>query len=411
MSNENQIVAIVGGAVAGSEAVYQFTERGVRCVVIEQNDLPYGKIEDGLPKWHAKQRKKQMELINSRMDQELVDFVPNTKIGKDFSMEDLVHMGCSAVLMANGAWKDRNFPVKEIEKYEGSNFYYQNPFVYWFNHHEQSTYEGEHIEVKDNAVVVGGGLASIDVVKILQVELVSKVLKERGIEISTLELEHKGIPKALAAFDLTWDDLGLQGTYLLYRRNVRNMPLSTIPTGATPEREEKIRQTRAKILKNAQDKYPFRFKDQTQPVGIIEEDGKLVGLQMIENDVINNKAVPKEGTEYDVRCSMVISSIGSIPEPIDGMPMEWSTYDIKDEETGEINGLDNVFGVGNAITGKGNIRVSRDHSRDVATYVVENHLPEDGVDVEAVRAKVKNLQKNVGYDGNYSAWVEANARE
>ena len=94
MSNENQIVAIVGGAVAGSEAVYQLTERGIRCVVIEQNDLPYGKIEDGLPKWHTKQRKKQMALINERVDQELVDFVPNTKIGRDYSMGDLVNMGC-----------------------------------------------------------------------------------------------------------------------------------------------------------------------------------------------------------------------------------------------------------------------------------------------------------------------------
>ena len=411
MSNENQIVAIVGGAVAGSEAVYQLTERGIRCVVIEQNDLPYGKIEDGLPKWHTKQRKKQMALINERVDQELVDFVPNTKIGRDYSMGDLVNMGCSAVLMANGAWKDRGFPVKEIAKYEGDNFYYQNPFVYWFNHHEQSTYEGEHIDVTDNAVVIGGGLASIDVAKILQVELVSNVLKERGIELSTLELEHKGIPKALAEFDLTWEDLGLQGTYLLYRRNVRNMPLASIPEGASAEKEEKVRQTRAKILQNAQNKYLFRFKDQTQPVGIIEEDGKLVGLRMIENDVINNKAVSKAGTENDVKYSMVISSIGSIPEPIVGMPMEWSTYDIKDLETGEINGLDNVFGVGNSITGKGNIRVSRDHSREVAIYVAENRLPDSGVDVDAVRMKIKELQKKAGYDGNYSAWVSENARE
>jgi hypothetical protein len=146
-------------------------------------------------------------------------------------------------------------------------------------------------------------------------------------------------------------------------------------------------------------------------VGIIEEEGKLVGLRMIENDVINNKAVSKDGTENDLKCSMVISSIGSIPEPIDGMPMEWSTYDIKNEETGEINGLNNVFGVGNSITGKGNIRVSRDHSREVATFVAENRLPEGGVDVDTVRTRVKEIQKKAGYDGNYSAWVTANARE
>ncbi len=411
MSTDSQIVVIVGGAVAGSEAVYQFTERGIRCIVVEQNDLSYGKIEDGLPKWHVKQRKKEMELIDARIGHELVDFVPNTQIGRNLAMEELLALGCSAVLMANGAWKDRPFPVKEIERYEGGEFYYQNPFVYWYNHNEQSSYTGEQIEVKDNVLVVGGGLASIDVVKILQVELVSQVLKGRGIEIGTIDLEHKGIPKTLEEFNLTWDDLELEGAYLLYRRNVRNMPLASFPPDATPERQQKIRDTRVKILKKAQDKYLFRFKGQTQPVGIIEEEGKLVGLRMIDNDVINNKAVSKDGTEHDVYGSMVISSIGSIPEPIEGIPMEWNTYDIKDQETGEVKGLHNVFGVGNAITGKGNIRVSRNHAREVAAYVADKRLPENGVDVGAVREKVYSLQEKAGYDGNYPAWVDANARD
>ena len=411
MSNENQIVAIIGGAVAGSEAVYQFTERGVRCVVIEQNDLPYGKIEDGLPKWHVNQRRKEMDLMDSRIGYELVDYVPLTRLGRDISFEELQAMGWSVILLANGAWKDRPFPIREIEQFEGKGFFYQNPFVYWFNHYHEPNYAGLEIIIPDSVLVVGGGLASIDVVKILQVELVSKVLKDRGIEISTLELEHKGIPKSLEEFNLTWDDLELQGALLIYRRNVRNMPLASIPEGSAPEREEKIRQTRAKILKNAQNKYLFRFKDQTQPVGIMEENSKLVGLKMIENDIVDNKAVSKEGSEFDLKCSMVISSIGSIPEPIDGIPMEWSTYDIKDEATGAVNGLEHVFGVGNAITGKGNIRVSRNHSREVAAFVAENRLVEDGVDVKSVRMKVKELQRKAGYNGNYKAWVAANARE
>ena len=48
------VVLIVGGAVAGSEAAAQLTARGVRCIVLDQNPRPYGKIEDGLPRWHAK---------------------------------------------------------------------------------------------------------------------------------------------------------------------------------------------------------------------------------------------------------------------------------------------------------------------------------------------------------------------
>ena len=91
--------------------------------------------------------------------------------------------------------------------------------------------------------------------------------------------------------------------------------------------------------------------------------------------------------------------------------MEWNTYDIKDQETGEVKGLHNVFGVGNAITGKGNIRVSRNHAREVAAYVADKRLPENGVDVGAVREKVYSLQEKAGYDGNYPAWVDANARD
>jgi len=57
----HHFIAIVGGAVAGSEAAYQLAIRGFRVVVFDQNMLPYGKIEDGLPKWHDKLRNKEEE--------------------------------------------------------------------------------------------------------------------------------------------------------------------------------------------------------------------------------------------------------------------------------------------------------------------------------------------------------------
>jgi NADPH-dependent glutamate synthase beta subunit-like oxidoreductase len=352
-----------------------------------------------------------MEQIDERMSHPLVHFVPNRKIGKDISFSELYDLGWSAILLANGAWKDRPFPVKEIEKFEGNGFWYQNPFVHWFNHYKESDYTGEDIPILDDTLVVGGGLASIDVVKILQLELVTRTLEKRGITVDILDMEKLGIPKMLEQHGLTWDDLGLKGCYLLYRRDVTNMPLATIPPDATPEKDAAIRNTRRKILNNAKNKYLFRFKDHNQPVGILVEDGKLVGLRMIETDVINRKAVPREGTEHDVRGSMIISSIGSIPEPIEGIPMQWSWYDIKDEETGEVKSLERVFGIGNAITGKGNIRVSRVNARDITNYVIENHLPEKGVDVDSILRKVKEWQTKEGYDGNYIAWAKTHARD
>ena len=51
------VVAVVGAATAGSEIARILAVRGIRVIVIEQNPRPYGKIEDGLPRWHVKRRK------------------------------------------------------------------------------------------------------------------------------------------------------------------------------------------------------------------------------------------------------------------------------------------------------------------------------------------------------------------
>ena len=53
------VVAIIGGAVAGSEAAAACAARGAIPVVFEQGARPYGKIEDGLPRWHEKLRVKE----------------------------------------------------------------------------------------------------------------------------------------------------------------------------------------------------------------------------------------------------------------------------------------------------------------------------------------------------------------
>ena len=43
------LVAVVGGACAGSAVAEVLAARGCRVVVFDQNPRPYGKIEDGLP--------------------------------------------------------------------------------------------------------------------------------------------------------------------------------------------------------------------------------------------------------------------------------------------------------------------------------------------------------------------------
>src|SRR5215467_6952034 len=77
------VVAVVGGATAGAEAAAMLADRGVVVVVFDQNARPYGKIEDGLPRWHVKLRRKEYETINDKLSRPGVYFVPCTKVGRD----------------------------------------------------------------------------------------------------------------------------------------------------------------------------------------------------------------------------------------------------------------------------------------------------------------------------------------
>ena len=397
-----KVVLIIGGAVSGSTAVKKLTDEGIRCVVVEQNRMPYGKIEDGLPRWHEKQRINEYFKIDNIISNELVDFVPLTRIGKDVSFEEIYNMGWSCIYFANGAWKDRSFPIKEIEEFD--NFYYQNPFVYWFNHYHESSYNGPNVNVKDDAIVIGGGLASIDVCKITQLELVRQKVESKIKNFDIIEMEHKGIPKYLEQYDIKYEDLGIKGTTLVYRRNIENMPLTTIPEDATPEMVEKRKLARRKILNNTLDKFLFKVAECTQPVGLSYEDNILNGIEVIENEIIDGKLIAKENSNKILHGNTFISSIGSLPEPIQGIPMDGSTYNIVDEDSGKFDELEKVHGMGNAITGKGNIKASRVSAKTVGDLTIDLIHDIDQDVIDNIDSKVKEWQSKSSYDGNYFEW-------
>lgn len=425
--------------MAGSEAAFRFAERGILCIVLEQNDRPYGKIADGLPRWHVNFRLQEEKRIDGKLAHPGVHFVPRTKLGRDVSLDDLLGWGLSAVVLANGAWRDRPLPLPGIERFVGRGFCYQNPLVYWFNHYPEEGYRGPEVELADGAIVVGGGLASLDVVKILMLETVTRALAARRHDVSLYELERRGIRKVLDELGLSQADLGLTGCSLIYRRHVEDMPLAEIPEGAAPAQVEKAQATRRRLLQNFADKYAFVFQDQRAPVGFLADGDRLTGLSVAATEVKDGRAAALDGTAREVRSRMVVSSIGSVPEPIPGVQMRGETYCIKDPQTGEVEGADGVFAVGNAVTGKGNILASLKHGRVVSQHMLEHYLlgtasgyeevlagaateaqekvravadrltgqgPLSGEQVADIMAKVKALQARVGYPGDYRQWIE-----
>ena len=76
----------------------------------------------------------------------------------------------------------------------------------------------------------------------------------------------------------------------------------------------------------------------------------------------------------EVRAALTISSIGSVPQPIGGIPTRGELYDFNDWDMGRLDDLPTVFGAGNVVTGKGNIVASRKHAKHVAGHMTEHYL-------------------------------------
>jgi NADPH-dependent glutamate synthase beta subunit-like oxidoreductase len=444
MSNESagHYVAVIGGATAGAEVASRLAERGIAVAVIEQNSRPYGKIEDGLPRWHHALREKEYRTIDEKLSKAGVTFVPNTKIGEDIDFADLVnHWGFSAVVLANGAWRDRPLPIEGSEQYIGKGLIYQNPFVIAFNHAERGDLPDAEYTVHDGALIVGGGLASIDVAKIHTLELAMKALAERGIETNILELEVKGIPKILARHDLVWEDLGIEGATIYYRRRVEDMPLMSAPEGADEARIKKVEAGRRRMLDKATEKYRFKVEPLCAPDSMIIENDRLVGLTFRRTQIENGRVKMTDET-FEARGPVIISSIGSIPEPIEGIAMNGELFDFKDWDIGKLEGYPSVFSVGNVVTGKGNIVASRKHATHVSEAAIEAYLgvgDEDGRseavagnaasaaathladeisralssaqapdidDARKLRERIAARQREVGYE-DYKSWMES----
>lgn len=436
-----RVVGICGGAVAGSESARLFAEGGAIAIVFEQHARPYGKIEDGLPRWHEKLRQKEYVKIDENLSTPGVLYVPETRLGRDLSFARLKdELALSAVILATGAWRDRPLPLEGIDRFVDRGLIYQNAFVHWFNHYEEPGYDGPSVDVPDGAIVVGGGLASIDVVKILNIETYRRALRNRGIDVDPVTIEHAGIEATLSAHGLTQEELGVEGCTLFYRRRMADMPVATA-TNPSPAELEKLETVRVRIVEKVMRKYLVRFEPCCVPVAPLVEGDRLRGLVFRRTEISNGRVVEVTGSDLEVRAPLTVSSIGSLPQTVEGVPTKGDLYEFDSPVTGALIGVDRVWGLGNVLTGKGNIRDSRTNASVVAERIIETLLGvpevEQSVDEmsaalhEEFRARARGVMQQaldsaelppesvarifdwvkarwveVGYGGDYRAWIE-----
>ncbi len=378
MTYKKHYIAVIGGSVAGSEAASLLALNGFRVVVFDMNALPYGKIEDGLPNWHIKLRNKQINEIDKKLNLPNVRYIPNTKIGVDINFLDLVNnWGFSAIIMANGAWQDRHLPIANIDKFIDKGLIYQNSFINWFNHKHEDKYAEKKYSIKNKNLVIGGGLASIDVIKVIMIEMVKKQLYIlKGIEVDIFTLEKNGIYKVLEQYNLNFKDLNIEKAKLVYRRSARDMPLKS-PKNDSKKSIEIAKKVSEKIINRYVEKFLFEFIPLSIPFDFSENKDKLKSVVFQRVISVNGNIEPIEDSFFEIETEMLISSIGSVPEKIEGLPYDFSSLKMMDEAHYRVFGYENVFAIGNAITGRGNIFESKKHGKQMTELIINEHLTKD----------------------------------
>src|SRR5262249_15893787 len=183
-----------------------------------------------------------------------------------------------------------------------------------------------------------------------------------------------GLPAVLDEHGFSWDELGLRGATLLYRRRIEDMPLAEMPEEADETRRHKFETTRRRILEKAMQKYCFNVRAQRVPIGLLTEGDRLVGLRLQRTRVERGQPVPAAGPCEAPRRRVVVSPRGSGPEPMEGVEQDGHLYRWADPDLGRLGGYESVFSTGNVVTGKGNIVASRKHSVRVTTHVIEQYL-------------------------------------
>ncbi len=154
-------VAVVGSGPAGLSCAAQLNKAGHSVTVYERADRIGGLLTYGIP--NMKLDKEYVQRRVNLMEQEGIDFITNTEIGKDIQATELMDSFDSMVL-CGGATKPRDLPIEGRELngiHFAVKFLHQNTKSLLDSKHK----DGNYISALDkHVIVIGGGDTGTDCV-------------------------------------------------------------------------------------------------------------------------------------------------------------------------------------------------------------------------------------------------------
>jgi len=320
-------VAIVGSGPAGyysAEALQKSFGEGVQIDMIDRLPVPYGLIRFGVAPDHQS-----IKAVAKRYEKVAlspgVRFVGNVTVGADVSIDELRSL-YDAVILATGAPRDRPLgtPGDDLPGVIGS-----AAFVGWYNGHPDFADLSPPLDV-ESAVVIGNGNVALDVARILSktpAEFVGSDIVAHAFEalgnsaIRRITILGRRGPHQIA---MTPKELGELGHLeaAAPRVDPADFPPEEEHAALDPGVRKSVAHLRAfAAAEHAAKPKTIAFDFFAKPVRI-EGEGRAERLIVERTRLLPDGSAAGTGETYTVECGMVVTCIGYMTPPIDGVPYE-----------------------------------------------------------------------------------------
>ena len=265
-------VAIIGGGCAGLTAAYFLRKQGHACTIFDEYDKLGGMMVFGIPGYRTPRSVLDGE-INRIIDMG-VEVKLNTRVGTDVSVEEL-ERDYDAILWGIGAVAGKKLPIPGGD---APNVVDGMSYLRAFN-------EDRLKYINGRILVIGAGDTAMDVLAVARrignIKNITQKDRPENVILGYTVHDVASIAKRQGA-----------DVWVVYRR-----PISQAP--ATQHELDAVIQEGVEI------------HDGLSPIEVIkDEEGRAKALRVVPVEEVDGKLCPKEGEEFDIECTLIVSATG-----------------------------------------------------------------------------------------------------